>query len=192
MKIYGLKVAEGSTLNNLCIPHSNAFPSNPSDGELFLLMKNDNSLPVLYVYVTDEWKAVSVSKLGKGDNNSSSAIDTSITNPQVGQCLIFDGQNWKNSFIPGYLRTEITTSTTLSQVQSYIGVRQTQPIIITLPNSDNGKTFTIKDELGNAKKWPITIQAFANNTIDMKSSIVLSSNFSSITIIMGKNNWSII
>jgi hypothetical protein len=196
VKIYGLKVAEGTTVQNLCVPHGSVFPSDPSDGEMFLMLKNDNSLPVLFVYVVNEWKSVTVTGLGKAQNQTQvineTTLDTNFTNLKSGQNLIYDGTVWVNKSVPGFTRSIMVQSGTVLETNSYIGIRHTDHIEIALPLCENGKVFIFKDELGNASKWPITIIPHNTNTIDLKSSITITSNFNSLTLIMGQNNWSII
>ena len=64
---------------------------------------------------------------------------------------------------------------------------------ITIPSASvSGKSYTIKDEYGNAGAYNITI-APTSGTIDNSSSFVISQNYGSITLIAdGSTNWMVV
>jgi len=77
----------------------------------------------------------------------------------------------------------------------FIGVDTTgQTITITLPGTNSvavGKIFLIKDEGGNAGTNNITIATTGNVNIDGSSTIVLDSDYASISVYYNGTEWSV-
>jgi hypothetical protein len=84
-----------------------------------------------------------------------------------------------------------TTSSAIASNVSIVGIRSSAPISMTLPAVVTGKTLNIKDELGNAATYPITIIP-ASGTIDGQSNFILSANYGAITVYSNGTNWFII
>lgn len=75
----------------------------------------------------------------------------------------------------------------------YLGVSFGVPTYLHLPtNVVVGKTITIKDESGRASLHPIHIIPYNGEYIDNQSSLQLSINYGSLTILRRNNNWWII
>lgn len=90
----------------------------------------------------------------------------------------------------------ITSSTyTLTPNDYYIGVNYPGAVTITLPTpKKNGKTYIIKDELGEASKGTnryITILPSNNDKIDGRDRAILAYDFGSLTFIY-RNDWRIV
>jgi hypothetical protein len=84
-----------------------------------------------------------------------------------------------------------TTSSAIANNVSLVGIRAVAPISMTLPAVYTGKTLNIKDELGNAVTYPITITP-ASGTIDGTSSFTISANYGTIALYSNGTNWFII
>lgn len=74
---------------------------------------------------------------------------------------------------------------------TYIGVNSILPVTITLPAGINGKTYTIKDELG-VGSGAITIVPNLIETIDSAINYVTVLPFGSVSIIFRGTNWNVI
>lgn len=87
----------------------------------------------------------------------------------------------------------ITTSTTLTSENFMIfcDTTQTSPITVTLPAVSNYNIFYIIDSGGNASTKNITITP-NSGTISGQTSIVISTNYSSLTIATNGTNYFII
>lgn len=92
-----------------------------------------------------------------------------------------------------FSRTTFTTETyTAAPTDYYIGARYySGPATVVLPRGVQNKTYIIKDELGLASNYPITIQSALGQTIDGQNSITIDTSFSSVTIVFG-DEWHII
>jgi len=70
----------------------------------------------------------------------------------------------------------------------------TQPITITLPLSSViqiGNTYTVKDVLGNAATYNITVSGNGKN-IDGSPNLIINNNYAAYTFIYNGNNWTIV
>lgn len=78
------------------------------------------------------------------------------------------------------------SSITASVTDYYIGVGTTSnPVALTLPDAalmNDGQTYVVKDEGGNAHTNNITITTYGSQTIDDQNSIVLESPYASIQL----------
>jgi hypothetical protein len=82
-------------------------------------------------------------------------------------------------------RRVITTNSTLTSDDYYIGVSSSSNIVFTLLDASslpNGQTFTIKDERGNAGSIEIKILASGSQLIDNTSSVFIESPFGALNL----------
>ena len=92
--------------------------------------------------------------------------------------------------------TYVTSSTyTIKPQDYYIGVNYTGTVTITLPTpKKNGKTYIVKDELGQASQGTnryITILPSGSDLIDEKNRAILAYDFGSLTFVY-RNGWRIV
>jgi hypothetical protein len=87
-------------------------------------------------------------------------------------------------------RTQITGNTTLVGSETYIGVRHSADITITLPTGIDGQFLIIKDELGVAATHSITITPASGQNIETQSYWVIGANFGVERLVFGAGNWS--
>jgi len=91
-----------------------------------------------------------------------------------------------------FIETAVTsTSTALTEDNDYMGVISKKPVTITLPVGLEGRIFIIKDELG-PQAGKITIVPQAGETIDNQGQLVLSSPYSSATLVFRGTGWHVI
>lgn len=83
------------------------------------------------------------------------------------------------------------TSYTATANDEYIGVYSAAAVTITLPNSAEGRVYTIKDEYGQGS-GKITVQPQSNTTIDGKATYVISIPNQSINVVFRAGKWWII
>lgn len=84
-----------------------------------------------------------------------------------------------------------TTSYTATADDEYIGVSSVSAVTITLPNADEGRVYTIKDEYGQGS-GKITIQPQAGTTIDNKTNYIISVPHQSVNCVYRAGKWWII
>lgn len=93
-------------------------------------------------------------------------------------------------------KTITNSSYSITQSDYYIGVNYAGAVTLTLPtNSKEGKTFIIKDELGQAGQGTnryITINASGTDTIDGQTNAILAYDFGSLTFVYNNGNWRIV
>lgn len=87
----------------------------------------------------------------------------------------------------------ITTNYTATVNDVYIGVKPSQPTILTLPKSTDGKLVIIKLEsgppIGNKR---VTVIGTGSDLIDGQNSITLENPYESLTLVYRNNTWNII
>jgi hypothetical protein len=93
--------------------------------------------------------------------------------------------------------TSVTSSTyTIKPQDYYIGVNYAGSVTITLPKADReGKTFVVKDELGEASKGTnryITILPTGSDLIDGRDRAILAYDYGSLTFIWKGNSWRVV
>lgn len=93
--------------------------------------------------------------------------------------------------------TSVTSSSyTIKPQDYYVGVNYSGAVTITLPKSDReGKTFVIKDELGEASRGTnryITVIPTGSDLIDDKDRAILAYDYGSLTFIWKNNSWRVI
>jgi hypothetical protein len=93
--------------------------------------------------------------------------------------------------------TSVTTSSySIRHQDYYIGVNYAGAVTITLPYVDReGKTFVVKDELGEASKGTnryITILPSGSDLIDNRDRAILAFDYGSLTFIWKGNSWRVI
>lgn len=99
-----------------------------------------------------------------------------------------------------YMDVPVTyvTSSTYSVVPQdyYIGVNYAGAVTITLPYADReGKTFIVKDELGEASKGTnryITVLPSGSDLIDGRDRAILAYDYGSLTFIWRGNSWRVV
>jgi hypothetical protein len=94
---------------------------------------------------------------------------------------------------PGSLIVPITTieeDYTAVDTDYFIGVITGAPYTITLPAGPDGRTFIVKDVLGDAGTNPITIVDVG--LIDGSATAVINTDFGSLTFIYNNGGWSIV
>lgn len=96
-----------------------------------------------------------------------------------------------NSFVNSYTTTVVTESYTVSEYDEYIGVVSVDKVTITLPTSSDGKSFIIKNELGETSGI-IEVVTAAEELIDRAEMYHLTSPFESATFVSRGGNWYVI
>jgi hypothetical protein len=88
----------------------------------------------------------------------------------------------------------VTVNSTLLTTDILILVQQTSSIQITLPQSTSNKKYIIKDSKGKAATNSITIKPSGTDTIDYKTTKVLTTNYQAVTLIYDSinKNWIVI
>jgi hypothetical protein len=131
-----------------------------NQGDLFILLGNSPS--ILQFSTANGWEVTVGSGGGSGNsgNGSSTLARTKIT----------------------------TTSFTANNSESYLGA-SLQGTTIYLPAGTPDKTFTIKDESGQAFNQPIVIIPNGSDTIDGASQYSINVNYGSINLIYGDSGW---
>ena len=84
-----------------------------------------------------------------------------------------------------YSRTPVTSTTTSSVSDNFLGVSASAAIDIRLPAASgfsNGQYFTIKDEAGNSNTNNITVKTTGGDTIDGQASIILESPYGAVNL----------
>lgn len=130
MKMYGVDVAEGSSITNAVLPHGTTFPTSVSTGELFF--KTDGE-PGIYVYNGTSWAAAnSMFSFNTGPLfGAYQSTEQSLTSAEYTKVLLqteeFDTNNaFSNSrfqpTIPGYYQVSASVSilSTVTQVIALI------------------------------------------------------------------------
>lgn len=72
----------------------------------------------------------------------------------------------------------------------FLGVIYDAAVTITLPVSTTGKTYIVKDAVGDSETNPITI--VASSTIDGVASYVLNIDWSSVTLVYNGVEWNVV
>jgi hypothetical protein len=93
--------------------------------------------------------------------------------------------------------TSVTSSSyTIRPQDYYIGVNYAGAVTITLPRADReGKTFIVKDELGEASRGTnryITILPTGSDLIDGENKVMLAFDYGSLTFIWKGNSWRVV
>lgn len=71
MKIFGVRLQEGTSIQNLTVASGTEFPSLPNDGELFYRSDSDKRLTGLYIYISDGWNRLASSDALTAPNGTS-------------------------------------------------------------------------------------------------------------------------
>jgi hypothetical protein len=108
----------------------------------------------------------------------------------------------KNAYIGGSLNAPKVTITPISDTDSPYAVLSTDThiavdnglsaVTINLPTGTDGRKVTIYDRGGTALLGTITINRASTNTINGLTSITLTSNYQSVTLLFYGGNWTII
>jgi hypothetical protein len=93
--------------------------------------------------------------------------------------------------------TSVTTSSyTIKPQDYYVGVNYAGAVTIILPKADReGKTFIVKDELGEASKGTnryITILPSGSDLIDGRDKAIIAYDYGSLTFIWKGNSWRVV
>ncbi len=96
-----------------------------------------------------------------------------------------------NSFVNSYTTTVVTENYTVSEYDEYIGVVSVDKVTITLPTSSDGKSFIIKNELGETSGI-IEVVTAAEELIDRADMYHLTSPFESATFVSRGGNWYVV
>jgi hypothetical protein len=134
--------------------------------------------------------------IGTGGNIN---VGGNIKVSTVGRGIIFPDNTFQITAGGVYPITSVAVSTyNASSSDRFLAVNYTITgiVSITLPNTSTillGTQLIIKDTGGNAGVNAITINGFGSNTIDGQSSINISANYNSYTLVYtGGTNWSVI
>jgi hypothetical protein len=131
-------------------------------------------------------------------------IDTTeATNVATGSTVLSGGLGVaKNAYIGGSLNAPKVTITPISDTDSPYEVLSTDThiavdnglsaVTINLPTGTDGRKVTIYDRGGTALLGTITINRASTNTINGLTSITLTSNYQSVTLLFYGGNWTII
>lgn len=88
-----------------------------------------------------------------------------------------------------FIKTRVTTTdTVITTADDYLGVQSKKPVTVTLPPGQQGRVYIIKDELG-PQAGKITIVPEPGETIDNLGQLVLSSPYSSVTLVFSNTDW---
>lgn len=94
------------------------------------------------------------------------------------------------------VKTVTTSSYSITPRDYYVGVNFAGAVTITLPKADReGKTFIVKDELGEASKGVnryITIVPSGSDLIDGRDRAILAYDYGSLTFIWKSNSWRVV
>jgi hypothetical protein len=126
-------------------------------------------------------------------------VDTSgITLPLAGSGITFaDGSKQTSAGGASNVVTISGAAYAMTNVDRFVGVNYAvAPVALTLPQSSTcqlGTTIVVKDTGPNATAQHITISAYAGDAIDGASSVAITQNYNSYTLILSATNaWSII
>jgi hypothetical protein len=99
----------------------------------------------------------------------------------------FRSNTWVDVTGEVFSRTAVTISSYgVLGTDFYLGVRVNGPVNLVLPQGTFGKKYIIKDEIGSASQTnTISIMAGSSDTIDGKSSFVINTARSAVTIVYG-------
>lgn len=86
----------------------------------------------------------------------------------------------------------VTTTATVGANDTVILTNQSAAFTLTLPTATDGRVLVIKDVSGSASANNVTISRAASDLIDGLTSFVMSTNYSSITLIGSSGKWSIV
>lgn len=116
-----------------------------------------------------------------------------ISNVQIGQILCYNGSAWVNVYSEVTPKV-ITSNTALLSTDTLILVQQTAAIQITLPQTSSNKRYIIKDSKGKASVYSITLKPTGTDTIDYKTTRVITTNYQADTLIYDSinKNWIVI
>ncbi len=108
----------------------------------------------------------------------------------------WEGSNAGGGGSVSYATTYVTTSSyTITDNDYYIGVNYAGAVTITLPTgTDEGATYIVKDELGEASKGTnryITILPSGSDLIDGRDRAILAYDFGSLTFVY-RNGWRVV
>jgi hypothetical protein len=82
-------------------------------------------------------------------------------------------------------RTVVSGSYQMATDDYFVGLQATQNLTVTLPDAStlfNGQIFVIKDEAENADVYTLTVQAQANQLVENRQNLTLSSAGSAINL----------
>ncbi len=99
--------------------------------------------------------------------------------------LLFDGNTLTVNGGVTFKRRAVTSATTASLDDYYLGVSASSPLQIRLPGAEGltaGQTYTIKDEAGNAGVNNITVLTSGSQKIDGVLSVTLESPYAAINL----------
>jgi hypothetical protein len=88
-------------------------------------------------------------------------------------------------------RSSITSHYSIQRSDYYIGCNHTASITVTLPYASTlsaGQTFTIKDEVGLAETYNITIVRQGSDLIDGQQNIIIESPYGALNLYSNGNN----
>jgi hypothetical protein len=128
---------------------------------------------------------------------------TESTSTTTGSTVLSGGLGVaKNVYIGGSLNAPKVTITPISDTDSPYAVLSTDThiavdnglsaVTINLPTGTDGRKVTIYDRGGTALLGTITINRASTNTINGLTSITLTSNYQSVTLLFYGGNWTII
>jgi hypothetical protein len=128
---------------------------------------------------------------------------TEATSTTTGSTVLSGGLGVaKNAYIGGSLNAPNVTITPISDTDSPYAVLSTDThiavdnglsaVTINLPTGTDGRKVTIYDRGGTALLGTITINRASTNTINGLTSITLTTNYQSVTLLFYGGNWTII
>jgi hypothetical protein len=101
MQFHGIQISEGSSVSNLTVASGTAFPSAPSDAELFYRTDSDPRVTGLYLYISGTWDRVSSAGSITSPSGSSfpSAANTGDlfykdSNDSLEGLYVYNGSSW--------------------------------------------------------------------------------------------------
>lgn len=131
--------------------------------------------------------------------NAAITIGGNVSLTGIDQGIVFSDGSFQTTAGGTYAITPVTSATYLAVVSdrllavSYTAIGS---VTVVLPNTADtalGAELIIKDTGGNAVLNPIIINGYGSDTIDGESTVTITANYNSYTLVYtGSNNWSVI
>ena len=163
---------------------TNATP-NLDKGYIFIGNDTDQSVQDNTIFVSSSANRVGINNTNP-DHTLTVTGDISASINISASAFYGDGSNLQNVSVNTFARTEVTsTPYTASISDYYIGVNTGSAATVQLPLAsalDNGQTYVIKDESGNASVYNITLQASGSDVIDGQVTQTIESDYGAISL----------
>ena len=182
--------------------------SSPNSGDYLGQFKfqgeNDNNQQVTYAKLTakitneqdnGESGLLEMALRNGGSNTISVQFSAEEIKTKNGCGLEVDGNTELKGGIKKSSIRDVNSTTTANDTDHCLRCIQQDPITINLPSKGGnaGQVLVIKDALGNASTYNITLDGNGGDTIDGMSTFVINTNFRCVTLMCdGINGWMVI